>query len=37
MESNQRFRLGEQVDCMDTCNKWLDAKIIDIMHKGSGV
>ena len=30
LTSNNKYIIGEKIDCMDTCNKWLDARIIDL-------
>ena len=30
------FKLNEHVDCKDTCDKWLDAKVVDLKQTAQG-
>ena len=30
------FKLNQRVDCKDTCDKWLDAKVVDLKHTPQG-
>ena len=25
-----QWKIGERIDCVDTCDKWLDARVVDI-------
>ena len=29
-DNNNEWQMGERIDCLDLCDKWLDAKVIDI-------
>ena len=30
VEFAQKYTINERVDCLDTCNKWCDAKVIQL-------
>ena len=33
MEQLQAFSIGEPIDCLDACGKWLHAKVLDISNE----